>query len=130
MSRIIVLDDDREITSLVGDALRSEGYEVFTADDGRIGLSSAHYTPVDLLITDLVMPGMEGIETIRRFRREFPRIPIIAISGNPNVGSALDTAIRLGAVRTLSKPFQPQELVELVKSVLPGINPSNSPETS
>jgi len=119
MSRIIVLDDDPEITSLVGHALRAEGYQVFTADDGRVGLSSAHYTPVDLLITDLVMPGMEGIETIRRFRREFPKIPIIAISGNPNVGCALDTAIRLGAVRTLSKPFQTDELLAIVKAVLP-----------
>src|SRR6185436_778074 len=118
MSRIIVLDDDPEITSLVGEALTSEGHDVFTADDGRIGLSSAHYTPVDLLITDLVMPGMEGIETIRRFRREFPRIPVIAISGNPHVGSALDTAIRLGAVKSLSKPFQPDELMAMVKAVL------------
>jgi DNA-binding response OmpR family regulator len=74
---------------------------------------------VDLLITDLVMPGMHGVETIRRFRKEFPGVPIIAMSGNSNLANILDKAIRLGAVKTLQKPFQADELLALVRSLLP-----------
>ena len=119
MARIIVIDDDPEMRALLEQSLWSAGYDVFTADEGRIGLAFSRTAPVDLLITDLVMPGMEGMETIRRFRKEFPGVPIIAISGNHNIGNALDTAIRLGAVKTLAKPFQLDELLALVKAVLP-----------
>ena len=118
MARIIVIDDDPEIRSLIEQTLLSAGFDVFTADEGRIGLAFSRTAPVDLLITDLVMPGMEGMETIRRFRRELPGVPIIAISGNPNLGNVLDTAIRLGAVKTLAKPFLAEELLTLVDSVL------------
>ena len=92
--------------------------------EGKIGLAYSRVSKVDLLITDLVMPGMEGMETIRRFRKEFAGVPIIAMSGKPNLGNVLDTAIRLGAVRTLAKPFQPAELLNLVRNVLNG-----SPQT-
>jgi DNA-binding response OmpR family regulator len=100
-----------------------------TADEGRIGLAFCRAARVDLLITDLVMPGMEGMETIRRFRNEFTGVPIIAISGNPNVGNVLDTAVRLGAVRTLAKPFLPQELLEVVKAVLTAPAATGAAET-
>jgi DNA-binding response OmpR family regulator len=118
MARIIVIDDDPEMRSLLQETLLSAGYDVFAADEGRLGLAFSRTAPVNLLITDLVMPGMEGMETIRKFRREFPGIPIIAISGNPNLGNVLDTAIRLGAVKTLAKPFGGEELLALVSSVL------------
>ena len=118
MARIVVIDDDPEMRSVLEETLLSAGHDVFTADEGRLGLAFSRTAPVDLLITDLVMPGMEGMETIRKFRREFPGVPIIAISGNPNLGNVLDTAIRLGAVKTLAKPFQGAELLELVSSVL------------
>ena len=65
------------------------------------------------------MPGMEGMETIRRFRREFPEVPIIAISGNRTLGNVLEAAHQLGAVRTLAKPFQPDELLAMVQAILP-----------
>ena len=117
MARIIVIDDDPELRSLLEQALLAAGYDVFAADEGRLGLAFSRTAPVDLLITDLVMPGLEGMETIRRFRREFPHIPIIAISGNPKLGNVLETAIRLGAVKSLAKPFEPAELLSLVASV-------------
>jgi DNA-binding response OmpR family regulator len=119
MARIIVIDDDTEMRALLAQALLSAGYDVFAADEGKLGLAFSRTAPVDLLITDLVMPGMEGMETIRRFRKEFPGVPIIAISGNPNLGNILATAIRLGAVRTLAKPFQLNDFLALVKAVLP-----------
>ena len=118
MARIVVIDDDPEMRSVLEETLLSAGYDVFTADEGRLGLAFSRTAPVDLLITDLVMPGMEGMETIRKFRREFPGIPIFAISGNANLGNVLDTALRLGAVKTLAKPFERAELLALVSSVL------------
>jgi DNA-binding response OmpR family regulator len=117
MARIIVIDDDAEMRTMMEQLLLAAGYDVFTADEGSIGLALSHIAPVDLVITDLVMPGMEGLETIRKFRREFPEVPIIAMTGNPNLGNMLLTAIRMGA-RSLAKPFQPDELLALVKTVL------------
>jgi CheY-like chemotaxis protein len=85
MARIIVIDDDLEMRSLLEHVLWSAGYDVMTADEGRRGLAFCRTTRVDLLITDLVMPGMEGMETIRRFRKEFPGIP----SGCPSDGKTV-----------------------------------------
>ena len=119
MARIMVIDDDPQMRALLEQVLWSARYEVITADEGRVGLAFSRTAPVDLLITDLVMPGMEGMETIQRFRKEFPGVPIIAMSGNPNLGDILATAQLLGAVKTLAKPFQMGELLALVKAVLP-----------
>ncbi len=115
----MVIDDDPEMRAMLEQALWSDSYEVLTADEGRIALAFSRAAPVDLVITDLVMPGMEGMETIRRFRREFPQVPIIAISGNAKLGNVLEAAHHLGAVRTLAKPFQRDELLALVRAVLP-----------
>ena len=115
----MVIDDDPEMRAMLEQALWSASYDVLTADEGRIALAFSRAAPVDLVITDLVMPGMEGMETIRRFRREFPQVPIIAISGNTKLGNVLDAAHHLGAVRTLAKPFQRDELLALVRAVLP-----------
>ena len=119
MARITVIDDDPEMRSFVEQILWSGGHDVITADEGKVGLAFSRTAPVDLLITDLVMPGMHGVETIRRFRKEFTGVPIIAMSGNSNLANILDTAIRLGAVKTLQKPFQAEELLTLVKALLP-----------
>ena len=127
MARIIVVDDDPAIRTIIAETLRGKGHDVMTADEGRIGLALARNAPVDLLITDLVMPGMEGMETIRRFHKEFPGVPIIAISGKGDLGNVLDTAIRLGAVKTLAKPFLIPELLALVEAVLPA-SPAAPPE--
>ncbi|MEY2409940.1 MAG: two-component system, chemotaxis family, chemotaxis protein CheY [Verrucomicrobiota bacterium] len=118
MARIIVIDDDPEMRSLLEQVLWTAGHDVVTAEEGRIGLAYSRASRVDLLITDLVMPGMEGMETIRRFRKEFEGVPIVAISGNPDLGNILDTAHRLGAVRTLAKPFQAAEFLKLVQEIL------------
>jgi DNA-binding response OmpR family regulator len=118
MAKIIAIDDDLEMRSLLEQVLRSAGHDVMTADEGRSGLAFCRTACVELLITDLVMRGMEGIETIRRFRNEFTGIPVIAISGNSSQGNLLEMAVRLGALRTLAKPFLPQELLEIVKAVL------------
>jgi DNA-binding response OmpR family regulator len=117
-ARILVIDDDPEVRATLGQTLTAAGHQILLAEDGGKGLQLHRATPANLVITDLVMPGTEGLETIRAFRNEFPKVPIIAISGRPDMGNILEVARRLGAVRTLEKPFQPDELLALVGAVL------------
>jgi DNA-binding NtrC family response regulator len=108
------------ILRLVQHALAAAGHEVTTADDGETALAELERDSVDLLVTDIIMPGKEGIELILEARRIRPDLPVIAVSGGHLSGDhdILDVARRLGAVHTLAKPFRPKELVELVARFL------------
>lgn len=120
MARILVIDDDPMIRELLLYMLQGAGHEVALAADGNEGFSSYRQTPADVVITDLIMPGKEGIETIREMVQEFPGVKIIAISGGGriNPGSYLELAKRLGAVKALSKPVERQVLIDTVEEVL------------
>ena len=118
MARILVIEDEAEMRELLRQTLESAAHEVRLALDGEEALRLHRAVSAQLVITDIFMPGKEGLETIRAFRREFPQVPVIAISGQPALGNALDVARRLGAVKTLAKPFHPPELLALVESVL------------
>jgi CheY-like chemotaxis protein len=119
MKRILVVDDHAEVRSFIRAALESDDYGVAEAADGKQAMRHARSLPVDLVITDLVMPEQEGIETIRALRRELPDIRIIATSGAFN-GQFLGTAKLLGANGALSKPFSPEALLAEVAQVLEG----------
>ena len=117
---ILVIDDDETIRELLRAILEREGYRVLEAPDGGEGLKQFTETPTDLVITDLIMPGKEGIETIRELRQKFPGVKIIAVSGGGRIGpsSYLKMAKGVGALRTLSKPFDKTVLLEVVKEVI------------
>jgi CheY-like chemotaxis protein len=117
---ILVIDDDEAIRELLRAILEREGYRVLEAPDGNEGLKQFTETPTDLVITDLIMPEKEGIETIRDLRHKFPDVKIIAVSGGGRIGpdSYLKMAKGVGALRTLSKPFDRTILLELVKEVI------------
>ena len=119
-TRILIIDDDASVRAVIKGALSDAGYEVLEAADGKEGLKSYQNSPTDLVITDLIMPGKEGIETLIELRREFPTVKVIAISGGNRYGtdSNLSMAGRLGARRTLTKPFKIPELLEAVRGVL------------
>lgn len=119
-ARILVIDDDPAVLSTVRRILERAGHEVLDAQDGREGLSLARREDPDLIITDLIMPEMEGIETIRTLREELPGVKIIAVSGGGAMGPGtyLTDAEILGADRALAKPFTPAQLVDLVESLL------------
>ena len=121
MARIIVIDDDPGMRSILEQMLWSAGHDVLTADEGRLGLAFSRAAPVHLLITDLFMPGMEGVETIRRFSLEFPGVPIIAMSGDSNLSGILAEAKLTSLVNTVTKPFRPVELLALIKAMLPAV---------
>jgi DNA-binding response OmpR family regulator len=116
MSRILVIEDSPDAQLLLEGILRSAGHEVLTADEGEAGLALYREGRTDLVITDLLMPGKEGMETIQSLRRCDPAARIIAVSGG---GAALlAMAGGLGARRTLAKPFLAAELLTAVREVL------------
>ena len=117
---ILVIDDDETIREILRAILEREGYRVLEAPDGGEGLKQFTETPTDLVITDLIMPGKEGIETIRDLRRKFPGVKIIAVSGGGRIGpdSYLKMAKGVGALRTLSKPFDVTVLLKAVEEVI------------
>lgn len=118
--RILVIDDEESVRFVVKEMLEFEGYEVTTAPNGKVGLQLFRKKPTDLILTDIFMPEMEGLETIRELHRDFPQLKIIAMSGGGESGmlSFLSFAKRFGALRTLRKPFSREELLEVVKELL------------
>lgn len=120
MARILVIDDEIMILELVRRALVDVGHEVTTVDDGDRAPATLEVEPFDLVITDILMPGREGIGLILEIRRRFAALPVVAVSGGmlDSGQDILDMAQRLGAVRALAKPFRPRQLVDLVATCL------------
>ncbi len=120
MARILVMDDDEQIRTTIHQVLDLEGHEVIEAPDGKEGINLFKESGADLIITDIVMPEKEGLETITELRRDFPDIKIIAISGGGrgDPKSYLTLAKGFGALRTLTKPFEREELLEAVRELL------------
>jgi DNA-binding response OmpR family regulator len=118
--RILIIDDDEQIRVLLRQMMEWAGFEVMVAENGRIGMEIQQHTPADLIITDLIMPEQEGLETISRLKKEYAEIKIIAISGGGRIGpeAYLPAARELGADRAFSKPFDVQEVVSAVKELL------------
>jgi CheY-like chemotaxis protein len=119
--RILVIDDNPDIREVVRLYLEEAGYEVLEASDGSVGLMMFEGQPMDVVITDLLMPGFGGLATIAELRRKVPTAKIIAISaGGVEVpqGDALSYAKELGATRTLAKPFRLPEILDVVEEVL------------
>jgi DNA-binding response OmpR family regulator len=112
-----LLDDEEGVRCLLTDTLEAAGYQVLGCDSGKSGIETLQGHPVDLLITDLVMEGQEGIETIRLARKEFPKLKIMAISGY-GAGRYLQMARMLGADETLSKPLDLAGMCEKVRSLI------------
>ena len=120
MARIIVIDDQEPIRRIVRRALEQAGHEVLDASDGEQGLELLGRHAVDAVLSDIFMPGMDGIETVRQIRRQFPQVKVIVMSGGDSTG-LLDLrrdAELLGAVKSLPKPFTTHEIVSIVNSVL------------
>ena len=118
--KILLVDDEPLIIAELSEALTDEGFEVLTASDGVAGLMFMETMPVDLVITDIIMPELGGNEAIFTLRRDFPDVRIIAMSGGGRKGemSFLKMAEKQGADGIIEKPFDPDKLVKLVRDVL------------
>jgi DNA-binding NtrC family response regulator len=120
MARILVIDDQEPIRRIVRRALEQAGHEVIDASDGEMGMQMLARHSVAVVISDIFMPGQDGILTLRQIRKQFPDVKVIVISGGDSTGM-LDLrrdAELLGAVKSLQKPFTAREIIDLVRSVL------------
>lgn len=126
MSRILVVDDDVAVRAAIKLVLEQDGHAVTLAGNGRAGVSAAEQEAFDLVICDIFMPGMDGIESIHAFHQINPHIPVIAMSGfmfrdgQSPAPDYLSLSTKLGAAQSLRKPFRPHELLEAVRECLPG----------
>ena len=121
MSRILVVDDDVAVRSAIRMVLENDGHEVVLAANGRAGVTAVNEGQFDVVICDIFMPGMDGIETIHAFHESKPHMPVIAMSGfmfrdgHDPAPDYLNLSTKLGAAYSLRKPFRPQELLKAVR---------------
>ena len=120
MPNILVIDDNAELARVLATALRSAGYDVWMADNGKEGMRLLAQHAIDVLVTDIVMPEQDGIETIQLARRANPALRVITISGDSPRHAELYLSMteKLGADRTLLKPFRLETLLSAVQEVL------------
>jgi DNA-binding NtrC family response regulator len=122
MTKILVIDDDTIVRMTIVQILEDDGYEVSSAEDGVRGMALFLSERPDLVVTDIIMPEQEGIETITEMRKARPDAKIIAMTGGGRIGNIdfLKIAIALGAMNAVPKPFDPDELLMVVKACLAG----------
>ena len=130
MQRILIVDDERDVRDSVKCVLDDAGYVVLTADNAAEALEQLGRTPMDLVITDIIMPKTNGVQAIESIRRAFPMVRIVAISGGGNFGVAgyqptaiatnayLRSAEEAGAHLVLTKPFEAEDLLEAIEKLL------------
>ncbi|MCG3771765.1 MAG: Chemotaxis protein CheY [Nitrosomonadaceae bacterium] len=115
MASILIIDDEEIIRALLRSVLEGAGYEVTEAANGRIGLELYRQNPRDLVITDILMPELNGLDMLLELTREFLRAKVIAISGAGEEKNVLDVAKLLGARQTFQKPFSVSKLLGAVR---------------
>ena len=126
MSKILVVEDERKIARFLELELRHEGYEVETAGDGRTGLERALEGAPDLLVLDLMLPGLSGIEVCRRLRHESD-VPIIMLTAKDDVSDKV-MGLDMGADDYMTKPFAIEELLARIRVALR--KPRAAPQTA
>lgn len=120
MADILLIDDDASLRTVMRKLLERRGHDVRDAPDGAIGLAMVRKGAPDLVISDLLMPEQEGVETIMALRNEFPDLKVLAVSGAGSNGDwqPLKDAEMLGADASLEKPFRAQEFCAAVEHLL------------
>ncbi|MDQ7820723.1 MAG: response regulator [Armatimonadota bacterium] len=116
-ARILVIDDEAPIRDLCARVLARAGYQVTSAGSGEEGLARLGEEPVDLIVTDIRMPGLSGLDVLERAKAAFPGVRVILITGF-GTPQTLARAEQAGADRILTKPFNPAELVAAVREIL------------
>jgi DNA-binding response OmpR family regulator len=125
MADVLVVDDDHTVREVVVSYLKAGGHQVLEAADGETALATLHHGRADLVVLDLMLPGIDGLEVCRRLR-ETSDVPIIMLTA---LGEETDRVVglKLGADDYVTKPFSPRELVLRVDSVLRRVGPSDEP---
>ncbi len=119
MSRVLIVDDDSKMRESVRALLEESGCQVAEARDGKEALKQLERNAFDLVITDIYMPEMNGLEMVKQVREKYPRTKLIVISGGGEIEArqALTQAFLLGADRVFTKPFSLKEVIHAVKAL-------------
>jgi phosphate regulon transcriptional regulator PhoB len=127
--RILVIEDDRDIVELVRYNLEKDGYQVFTATDGALGMAQVKKSPPDLLVLDLMLPKLSGLEICKEIRRDaaLNRLPILILTARGEEADRV-VGLELGADDYVTKPFSPREFVARVKALLRRTEPAAATE--
>jgi two-component system alkaline phosphatase synthesis response regulator PhoP len=131
MKRILIIEDDRDIVELVRYNLANEGFQVSSAHDGSTGLTTLKKTPPDLLLLDLMLPKLSGLEICREIRRDdsLNRLPILMLTARGEEADRV-VGLEMGADDYVTKPFSPRELLARVKALLRRAEPpADAPRT-
>jgi len=122
MARILIIDDDEMMNGMIVQLLSEAGYETESATDGNLGLRLLRDNAFDLIVTDIIMPEKEGLETIAAIRKDNKGVPIIAISGGGKLGPEhyLHMAKHFGADYAFQKPFYRDPFLAAVRECLAG----------
>lgn len=126
-STILLVEDEILLREGIQEILEASGYRVIGAADGAEALEWLDQVPVTLVISDLVMPNMDGMEFVQRVRVRFPDLPVIIASGSPGTVMSrlgIDSIHISGATASISKPFKSADLVALIKQVLQEAKPA------
>ena len=119
-TKILVIEDDLQHQRMLKQMLEESGYEVITAADGDEGIAACQALDFNIVLTDIIMPNKEGIETIVELRKSYPDLKIIAMSGGGRSTPLpyLEMAKKLGAQKALQKPIRLSQLLETVNELL------------
>ncbi|PIE69945.1 MAG: response regulator [Deltaproteobacteria bacterium] len=119
---ILLIDDETEFTSTLAERLSLRGYDTRTAEDGETGIRMILEHPADIIILDLMMPGLSGLETLKQLKSIHPEIPMILLTGHGSTKEGME-GMRLGAYDYLMKPLDIHELTEKIAAALKGQTP-------
>ena len=117
MAKVLVIDDDVAMRDVMFDLLSLDGYEVILADEGNLGLKRFRAESPDIVITDILMPKMDGLEVLEILKAESPETPIIVSSGTSDL-NIIEEAVHQHANRILKKPFEVDQLLDSVAEML------------
>jgi len=117
LGRILIVDDEQSVREVLSEYFTEQGYAVESAGDGEEALAQVQRSTPDLVLLDVRMPGIDGVETLRRLRGIAPDVPVIMVTANEDVGLARDT-LKLGALDYVAKPF---DFVYLERAIMAGL---------
>ena len=120
MAKILIVDDTADMRELLKNIVELGGHQVVEADSGKVGLAQFKVSPPDVVMTDIIMPDMDGNELIGKLRELDPKVKIVAVSGGGRVRNlgVLQVAQKFGADRVLSKPFRKDDVLKLLDELL------------
>ncbi|MFA6003518.1 MAG: response regulator [Elusimicrobiota bacterium] len=114
---ILVIDDDKNQRSMLAFALRDQGHDVVAVENGEKALSAARAKRFDVAICDIMMPGLDGVATLKALKQQYPRLEVIMATGYATPGTAV-ASLKLGAFNYIAKPYELKDLLAILEKAI------------